>query len=308
MTHKKFAAFVMTYERPKCLLQTIKTLRAQVFPPEIILIIDNSKTFETGIAIGQVYKNDEQIDYYRVGYNSGPAGAANIGLTKLTNSGYKWIYWGDDDNPPRDYYVFEEMFKRIELIESKGIDLGIIGGKGARINKLTGIVTALRNADLKDKEVAEVDYVPGGQTMIVNSSVIKLGLLPEEKLFFSFEDLDLCLKVKSNGFKIYVDAKTWYIVRKSYNNKNDNYRYKDSSFGKESQLLRNYYSTRSILYILYVNKLPIAFLFQFFKQILKMLIGFKYGFIYGKRNFRFQKLAIIDFLKNNYEYRKAPYN
>ncbi len=306
MRQKNFAAFIMTYERPKSLLQTIKVLRAQIFPPEIILIIDNSKTFETAIAIEQVYKNNEQIEYYRVGYNSGPAGAAKIGLEKLANMDYKWIYWGDDDNPPRDSLVFKQMFERIAFLEKKAVNLGIIGGKGARINKFTGIVTVLSNSYIKDKEVVEVDYVPGGQTMIVNASVVKLGIVPEEKLFFSFEDLDFCLKVKNKGFSIYVDAKTWYCIRKSYNNVVDSYRYRGRSFGIMNQILRDYYSTRNILYILFLNKLYVAFLFQLSKHILKMLIGFKYGFLYGIRNFRFQKNAILDFFQNNYEYNEAP--
>ena len=233
MKQKNFAAFIITYERPESLLKTIEILRLQILSPEFILIIDNSETLETELAIEEVYKGNNTIAYFRVGYNSGPAGAAKIGLKKLADLGFNWIYWGDDDNPPRDSYVFEQIFERIKYLENKSVRLGIIGGKGAFLNKLTGRVKSLKNSDLKENDVAEVDYVPGGQTIIVNSTVVKLGVLPEEKLFFSFEDLDFCLKVKNKGFKIYVDAKTWYSVRKSHHDVKDNYRFKGNSFGKE---------------------------------------------------------------------------
>lgn len=306
MKHKNFAAFIMTYERPKILLRSVEILRTQTHAPEFILVIDNSSTFETSKAIKKCFGDSKEIGYFRVGYNSGPAGASKIGLEKLANLGYKWIYWGDDDNPPRDAQVFEEIFKRIKILEIKSVNLGIIGGKGARLNKLSGKLTALTNADLKNKEVAEVDYVPGGQTMIVNSSVVKLGLLPENKLFFSFEDLEFCLKVKNKGFKIFVDAKTWYMVRKSYDDNYDNYRYRGSSFGNKNKIVRSYYSTRSFLYILFTNSLYIAFLLHLFKSVMKMLIGFKFGMEYGKRNFKFQTLAILHFFQNNYEFKQAP--
>lgn len=305
MEHKKFGAFIMTYERPETLMRSISVLLEQLFPPEFILIIDNSATSATAMAIENNYKNNDKIGYYKVGYNSGPAGAAKIGLEQLTNLGYQWIYWGDDDNPPRDSTVFQQMFQRIEILENKGINLGIIGGKGGRINKFTGTISALKNVELKNKEVAEVDYVPGGQTMIVNSTIMKSGLLPEEKLFFSFEDLDFCLKVKNKGFKIYVDAKTWLYVREIHQDKGANYRFKGSSFGKKGKLLRDYYSTRSLLYILNKNKLYSAFLFQLTKTTLKMFLGFKYGFGYGFQNYKFQKKALQDFFKNNYTFRDA---
>lgn len=305
MEQKKFGAFIMTYERPEALMRSINVLRSQKYPPEFILIIDNSATSTTAIAIENNYANNEEIGYYRVGYNSGPAGAAKIGLEKLANLGYHWIYWGDDDNPPRDSTVFQLLFLRIELLEKKGVNLGIIGGKGGRINKITGNINALKNIELKNKEAVEVDYVPGGQSMIVNSAIVKSGLLPEAKLFFSFEDLDLCLKAQNRGFKIYVDAKTWLNVRKTHQDIGDNYRFKGSSFGSKEKLLRDYYSTRSLLYILNKNQLYIPFLFQLTKTTLKMFLGFKYGFGYGFQNYKFQKKALQDFFKNNYTFRDA---
>jgi len=302
MREIRFAAFVMTYERPEVLLKTIHNLREQTFPPELILIVDNSISRKTEILLNKYHLSN--LEYIRVGYNSGPAGASKIGLKKLTELGYDWIYWGDDDNPPRDTWVFQQMFQKIINLENTGTKIGIFGGKGGNLGK-TGRISSLTNKELKDKEVVAVDMVPGGQTMLVNADVVKAGILPEEKLFFAFEDLDFCLKTKAGGFEIYVDAETWYKVRKSYNNIDDNYKYKGSSFGKKERLLRDYYSTRSLLFIFYNNKLYSAFLFQLLKNIVKSIVGFRYGMSYGRKNFKFQKNAMVDFFRNNYSFIEA---
>ena len=74
----RFAAFVMTYERPEVLLKTIQNLREQTFPPELILIVDNSISRTTEILLNK--HKFSNLEYFKVGYNSGPAGASKIGL------------------------------------------------------------------------------------------------------------------------------------------------------------------------------------------------------------------------------------
>ena len=125
MREIRFAAFVMTYERPEVLLKTIQSLREQTFPPEKILIIDNSISKTTELLLNKHQLSN--LEYFRVGYNSGPAGASKIGLNKLTELGYDWIYWGDDDDPPRNNLVFEHLFNGIKELQDKGVNLGIFG-------------------------------------------------------------------------------------------------------------------------------------------------------------------------------------
>lgn len=73
-----FAGFIITYNRPKVLHETILKIFSQSYPPGKIWIIDNSEDFNTQALIDQI--NDDRLIYYRVGFNSGPAGAAEIGL------------------------------------------------------------------------------------------------------------------------------------------------------------------------------------------------------------------------------------
>jgi GT2 family glycosyltransferase len=297
MKNSGFAAFIITYERTEILLNTIAIITNQTFPPAYLLIVDNSFTDNTQNALKQYISNS--FEYNRVGYNSGPAGGAKIGLENLANLGYDWIYWGDDNNPPRDKNVFQEMFEGIHQL-GKREKPGIFGGKGGSFNPWTGRVKSLNNKDLRAEKYAGADFISGGQTLIVNAEVVRQGIVPEEKLFFAFEDLDFCLKVKAAGYKIYVDSNSWLRVRLRDNYKKDAYRWKGSSFGGNTSFPREYYSTRSLLDIFFKRQYYTAFAIVFFKSLAKIVLGFRFGWNYGKSMARVQTSALKDFFLGNF--------
>ncbi|NJW53426.1 glycosyltransferase family 2 protein [Salinimicrobium oceani] len=300
----RFAAFVMTYERPDILINTLRQLQGQSLPPEIIIVVDNSDSNETSQLLDTL--NFEKVNYLRVGYNSGPAGAAKIGLEKLTAMGYQWIYWGDDDDPPASEQDFEILFGGIEILQRKGVKLGIFGGKGGRLNRLTGRISSLSNKELKEAPYLDVDLVPGGQNMLVNAEVVKAGILPDERLFFGFEELDFCLKVKSAGFKIYIDADNWFRTRVRSGNVAKNYRWRDHSFGNREYLQREFYSTRNLLQIYYRHKFFFAFFYFLLKSIAKMVLGYRFGRNYGKKMFLSQWKALKAFVQQDFSRRLKP--
>ena len=295
-----FAAFIITYQRSDILQGTIQSLLKQTYPPAEILIVDNSPDDVTERLIKKL--NIPEVNYHQVGYNSGPAGGSKIGLELLTGKGYKWIYWGDDNDPPRDHRVFQRMIECIVQLQSEGKHVGVVAGKGAFINKITGKLHSLRNSDLKKAEIVEADYFPGNYTIFVNSEIVKMNIVPEERLFFSFEELDMCLKMQKTDYKIFIDAKTWLDVRRSYGNLEANYRSEVRSFGRSDlNWNRQYYSSRNLLYLYSKYGLWLPFLFNLFKTIIKIPVGFLYGINYGRKNGKIQFLALRDFFLNNYQ-------
>ena len=182
----KFAGFIMTYERETILNDTIQAIFSQTLSPEKILIVDNSATHKTEELIKTL--NNPKVIYHRVGYNSGPAGAAAIGLQILANEGYDWIYWGDDDDPP----VFNTTFEILLKTALTDLKCGCVGVVGQFFNRKSGFIKRVLDEQLQSQGTLEVDTIAGGMSKIVNGSMIlNLSILPEEKLFFSFEDLDL---------------------------------------------------------------------------------------------------------------------
>lgn len=251
--NKFFAAFIITYERPDILSETIKTIFLQTQLPEKLLIVDNSISDKTKTYFDSVLSLDQRISYYRVGYNSGASGGAYHGLKILADSGYEYIQWLDDDDPPLYHNANEELLKLFELDKR----IGVVGQVGSKYSKISGRLSRFSDLELDGPGALLVDYVGGGQLMIIKLEVIKKGCLPERDLFFGFEDLSFCLKVKSMGYLIGVPRSLFLKMRVHFNR-----------IGKVKNVSgpswRDYYSARSLTYIsLYEqhNIFPLFFLF-----------------------------------------------
>jgi GT2 family glycosyltransferase len=292
----KLAAFIMTYERPEILADTIGKILSQTYPPQEILIVDNSSSDKTQKMCESL--GDDRVTYHKMGYNAGPAGAAYFGLKTLADKDYDWIFWGDDDDPPSNSNVFRELVVVAESTENAGI----VGGLGGKFIKNRARTINFCNKELQG--IMDADYVAGGQMMIVNSSIVRKGILPTQKLFFGFEELDFCLKVKEKGFRIVFDAEKIKKARILRGDSHPAYKWKGKSFGKKELVWRQYYSIRNMLYILLSRKLYLAYVGFFIKSLLKIPFSFKYGNDYGKKVFQVYSKAFRHHLNGRYGYQE----
>lgn len=284
----RFAAFIMTFERPTIVAETIRKLLKQSCPPQKILIVDNSVSDSTGEVVKSF--QESKLSYHRVGYNAGPAGAARLGLEILAGEGYDWIYWGDDDDPPED----DSDFERLLNLARQAPHIGAIGDGGGSFNKYTGRTRRLFNNEIIGLQT--VQFIPGNKNFIINAQVVRTGVLPTPGLFFGFEELDFCLKIQEAGYQLYVDGSHWLEKRRRAGLGDIGIKFKDDNWGIKLPGPRQYYSARNMLFIYRGHKLYIAFLFTFIKVVIKSLLGFRYGMEYGKRGFFFYSRALSDFI------------
>jgi len=148
--------------------------------------------------------------------------------------------------------------------------------------------------------ITDADVVAGNQMMIVNAKIPKAGIFPTEKLFFGFEELDFCLKVKYAGFRVVFNGGKIREARELAGITNPNYRWKGSSFGKEEILWRQYYSIRNMLYILKKRKLYIGYFYFLTKSLVKIPAAFLRGYGYGKKTLRINSTAIYHHITDRY--------
>lgn len=279
----KYAAFIITYNRSGIIIDTIDQILKQSIAPQKILIIDNSDNKDTEKIIDEL--KNPKLEYHYVGYNSGPSGGAYIGLKKLANQDFDWLFWVDDDNPPAELNLIEKIFDILPLIDSE--KCGQLGLVGHRFNKWTGEIIRIGDEELKE-DVIEVDTIGGGQCKIISTKVARLGIFPEKKLFFGFEDLDIDIKIKQAGFKSYVSGKLLYDSRSGNNRLNF---VKDKSpIYDENTLNRQYYSIRSLLTIFSANFYIMAFIYLSLKKIIASILAFKQG---PKAGFKFMKVVFL---------------
>lgn len=284
----KFGGFVITYNRPQVLLESIKKIFSQTFPPDLLWVIDNSENFETDQAIASLF--DNRIKYYRMGYNAGPAGAAAKGLSLCAIEDLDWIYWGDDNDPPFRPDCFERLLK----IGEYNPFAGILGSVGQFFDRKKGVIKRIQTRSLEKKDILEVDYVAGGMCMLVSGKVANEGITPDPKLFFGFEELDFCLKTSRKGYSILVDCKLFLEARDFYNRTN----FKRPNYQKKENLIREYYSLRNLLFISDSLTLPSMKQRLIQKWIMKSLYGFRFGLGYGLKNFKIIMLAFYHYKRN----------
>jgi glycosyltransferase involved in cell wall biosynthesis len=288
----RFGGFIITYNRSEIILQTIHEIFAQSLPPELLWIIDNSDSLETDQAIASTF--DSRLKYYRMGYNSGPAGAAVKGLELCFESGMEWIFWGDDNDPPKEVYMFERLVE-FAINQRKEKNVGQVGLVGHLFNRHFGSLDRVTDEVLKNTESVSVDNIGGGQMKIVHSSVIAEKITLDSKLFFGFEELDFDINLKKAGYLSLVNGPLYYQTRKKYNRLN-----KGKSIGVLPKFTnhRIYYSLRNILFILRKNGYYGAVLFVIIKSVFKSIYNFRFGFDIGVRTVKFTYLAILHFIFN----------
>ena len=287
LTDIKFAGFLMTYERADILEQTIQKILSQSIAPEKLLIVDNSESNATESMINRL--GNPILTYHKVGNNSGPAGAAKIGLEILSKEGFDWIYWGDDDDAPQ----FEDTFKILLNMALSNEKCGCVGVVGQFFNRFTGFVKRVPNEFLQSEGVLKVDTIAGGMSKIVSGEMIRNHqIFPDEKLFFGMEELDFDLKIKKTGYNLLVDRPFYYKHRLKWNRVDvPNKSLKAKS---DNALVREYYSIRNGLYIYKKNGLVSACIIFFTYYATKQVFSFKFGIKHGKSRFKLFYKAISD--------------
>ncbi len=281
----KYAAFIMTYKRGKILRETIERLLAQSLAPSKILVVDNDPDCSAKNLCLQMA--NDGIDYFSVGYNSGPAGAAYHGLKILFGQGWEWVLWMDDDDPPIFTDSIEQLFSIPQQYATPS-QIGMLGAVGVLFDSAQA--KTIRIPDVQLGGIIEVDNIAGSQLPLIHRRVFEAGIFPSPELFFGFEELDFSLAIKRAGLKILISGENLKRHREHANRLN----FSRGLYAKKEydKLWREYYTLRNLIHILVKKeKNVLGVLRLWVKSMFKSLFGFRYGFSYGWRNFQYLHLG-----------------
>ena len=292
MIRNDFAAFVITYRRFDVLKVTIEAIFSQSVAPSKVLIIDNGNEPLLGMGLEKEFRN---VEYFNSGSNLGPAGGAAIGLQRLASEGYSWIFWGDDDDPPKGENWFERL---LNLGDQMNDRCGQVGVVGQRFSSVRGEIVRVTDNELltTEENYICVDTIAGGMCKIVHRNVVLAGCLPKPELFFGFEELHFDLCVKEKGFRSYVDRDLFFNARSSSGRLG--YRRSAKDLGRKENLVRMYYSQRNLIYILKVNRYFFPLGILMIKLFLKCVLSLQNGLFYSVRFSYLALSAVSDGLRS----------
>jgi glycosyltransferase involved in cell wall biosynthesis len=240
----RVGAFVMTYMRPAVLKETLTRLLSQTRPPDVILIVDNEgcqATAQVGEQLG-----DPRVTYQCMPDNRGPAGAAAVGLQRLSQEGCDWIYWGDDNDPP----AFPDDLGRLVTIAAAATeDVPAVGIGGCLFNWTTGESERLLDSTLLG--VIEVDQFAGnGHWLFRREAVVSVGV-PDERLFFGFEEMEYSLRLRREGWRLLIDGERLMDYRRKNGRVGLSNRPRPGLAGAFPWIpWRQYYSTRNYIFMM----------------------------------------------------------
>jgi hypothetical protein len=203
----RIAATVLNYRTPDETLLAVKSLLASRRPIDDIIVVNNDSSDDTRDALKDV---SSKITYIHTGSNLGFSGGTNVGIREALKRGADRVLLVNSDVivPPD---TVDHLERCLDTTPAAGIAGPVVLARSEpdRIASLgmsyapsTGRMRHRGNGAMAGPDQPASRIVDGvsGCLMLVNGDVFDAVGLFDEEYFFSFEDLDFCLKARRAGF------------------------------------------------------------------------------------------------------------
>jgi GT2 family glycosyltransferase/glycosyltransferase involved in cell wall biosynthesis len=207
----RVAAVVLNYRTPDDTLLAVRSLLASRQPFEDIIVVDNDRRGTTGAvreALGEAWP---QTTYLHTGGNLGFSGGMNVGIREALARGAGRVLLVNSDVivPPDCLGRLEQSFDAVSragiagpvvLARSEPDRVASLGMSYAPVSgRMRHPAFGTRFGERELPAVRAVDGVSGCLMLVKRQVFEAVGLLDED-YFFSFEDLDFCLRARRAGF------------------------------------------------------------------------------------------------------------
>lgn len=198
----RISAIIVTFNSGEKIKNVVHKLSTQV---EKIFIIDNNSAKKEKVLD---LKNQEKVEIICSSENIGLAAAQNIGIKKSIDENFEWILFLDDDSEVEDDFV-EELKKGYYSYEEKE-KLGIVAPNILFKNLEKKIAYPIKSKVFirrvsfnGQKYIDDVMFVISSGSLMKIDMIKKMGLF-EERFFIDHIDVEYCLRINSNNYKIRV--------------------------------------------------------------------------------------------------------
>ena len=209
----RVSAIVLNYRTPDDTLLAVKSLLASRRPIDDVIVVDNDSTGSAGDRLSSVRS---QIAYLPSGRNLGFSGGMNLGIREALARGADRVLLVNSDVivPPDCIGRLERCLETqragiagpVILARSEPGRIASLGmSYASRTGRMRHCGVGAELGDRAQMESGPVDAVSGCLMLIRREVFDAVGLLDED-FFFSFEELDFCLKARRAGFSTVLDG------------------------------------------------------------------------------------------------------
>jgi hypothetical protein len=234
---------VVTFGRPDSLRALIGELASTDLAT--LTVVDNAPSPESKDA-AHAAADALTTSYIAMPENAGPGGgyAAGMGHVLETAADDDWIVILDDDGLIGEAQLVTALARFGEWLVERGAPVGAVGVAGARFDRRRGRLVRPHDEELGGP--VTVDYIAGNQLPTIRVAAAREVGVFDAALFFGFDDLDYCLRLREHGFAVYADGREWLDARRRHGRLG-------GSVGRASRRMsawRRYYSVRNHVVIM----------------------------------------------------------
>jgi hypothetical protein len=227
---RRMAAVVLNHRTAEDTYLAASSLMASNRPPDHLIVVDNdvadecrahflqpkAQSPEPNVSSPGSRAASPDVTYLHTGRNLGFSGGMNVGTRAALDAGADLVLLANSD-----IVVPPDCLERLESMLEGQPGAGIAGplvlsrahpdrvaSAGIRYNRKTGRMRVLgvgTPAGEHGSALRDVDAVSGCLMLVTRRVFDTIGLL-DERYFFGFEDLDLCLRARAAGFSTLLAA------------------------------------------------------------------------------------------------------
>jgi hypothetical protein len=204
---------LVTYHRPESLAAMVEQLAD--IGLATLTVVDNGPSPESKEAAHTAAAR-VPTTYIEMDENSGPAGGYERGMGSVleTAADEDGMLVLDDDRLTGSAETAERLRDFAAGLVAGGERLGAVGQMGARFDRRWGRLHRLRDEVLVG--AVKVDYIAGGQMLMIRVAAARDVGVFDARLFFAFDDLDYCLRLARAGYSIYVHGPSGVEARERF--------------------------------------------------------------------------------------------
>ncbi len=211
MTGEKGRLFgvMVTFKRPGELAKSLDKLLAQTRRLDLLLVIDNGSTPESEAEVERYRSEGAEAVYIDAGENIGPAeGYARGSLYHMEHGNDDdWVLTFDDDDPPYFDDALESAARFAEEMVDKDPLTAGVGNSGGRFDFKKAVIRRIGDSEIHG--VVPVDFIAEGGLPCYRIGALKEAGVHRGDLFFSYEEIELGLRIHDAGYRLYADGEQW---------------------------------------------------------------------------------------------------
>ena len=205
---RRVAAVVLNFRTPWDTVLAVRSLQGQSRPPNALLVIDNASGDGSADILRRMLRGPEIVESHQ---NLGYSGGCNLGIQRALDRGAEAVLLVNGD-----VMLGRQTLERLERrLDNPAV--GVVGpvllnrhdpmtidAAGLTFRRFSGrmkVRAAGRPYEAHELQKAAGPAAVMGCVMLVAREVFdRVGLL-DEPYFFSFEDIDLCLRAAAAGWR-----------------------------------------------------------------------------------------------------------